>query len=83
MPLALLLPALVALGGCVAGIAADAASETATGKTVTDHALSAATGKDCDMLEAATREDRDLCEEKGSAAARRDYDGVGKKRPEG
>jgi len=74
-----ILPALLALAlsGCVAGVAADAASVGASGKSLTDHALDAATGKDCRVVEGVTRSDRDVCEARGSPATRRDYKGLG------
>jgi hypothetical protein len=53
---ALVLVAAFELFGCaapaltVAGLAADGASYAASGKSLSDHALSAATGSDCSML---------------------------------
>lgn len=57
LPIAMAIVGVLALGGCglpapvvVASYAADGVSAAATGKTVTDHALSYATGQDCAML---------------------------------
>lgn len=54
---AMAMAGVLALGGCglpapvvVASYAADGVSAAATGRTVTDHALSYATGQDCAML---------------------------------
>jgi hypothetical protein len=69
--------ALLALTGCI-GMVADAGSTAATGKGVTDHALSAATGEDCNLVEGATRKDRDICEPEGSAPTKKDFKGLGK-----
>jgi len=65
-------------GGCALGVAATGASVAASGKTVTDHALDAATGKDCRLVQGASRSDRDVCEKPGSAATRKDFKGLGK-----
>jgi len=64
------------LSGCVAGVAAEAVSVGTTGKTLGDHALSATSGKDCKVLEGAVRSDRDVCEEPGSPATKRDAKGI-------
>ena len=71
--------AAVGLGvsGCAAGVVADAASMGASGKSLTDHTLDAATGKDCRLIAGATRADRDVCEAPGSAATKRDFKGLG------
>ena len=71
--------AVVGLGvsGCAAGVVADAASMGSSGKSLTDHALDAATGKDCRLISGATRADRDVCETPGSAATKRDFKGLG------
>ena len=66
------------LNGCALGVAADVASTGATGKSVTDHALDAVTDKDCNVIQGATRSDRDVCEEEGSAATKRDFKGLAK-----
>ncbi|MEO3435344.1 hypothetical protein [Inquilinus sp. CAU 1745] len=57
LPIAMAIAGVLALGGCglpapvvVASYAADGVSAAATGRTVTDHALSYATGQDCAML---------------------------------
>ena len=51
-------------------------STAATGKGVTEIALDVVTGQDCRLLEGALREDRDFCEEPGSAATDDDFKGV-------
>ncbi|MAM96064.1 MAG: hypothetical protein CMI61_15765 [Parvibaculum sp.] len=47
-----------------------------TGRDLGEHALSALTGKDCRFLEAALREGRSFCEERGSTATKGDFGGV-------
>ena len=64
------------LSGCAAGIAAEAVSVGGTGKTLGDHALDAATGKDCKLMEGAVRSDRKVCETSGSPATKRDVKGA-------
>ena len=51
-------------------------STAATGKGATEIALDALTGEDCRLLEGALREDRDFCEQPGSAATEEDFKGV-------
>lgn len=51
-------------------------STVATGKGATEIALDALTGEDCRLLEGALREDRDFCEQPGSAATEEDFKGV-------
>jgi hypothetical protein len=51
-------------------------STAATGKGTTEIALDVMTGKDCRFLEGALREDRDICEEPGSAATDEDFKGL-------
>lgn len=48
----------------------------ATGKGTTELALDVVTGQDCRLLEGVLREDRDFCEEPGSAATDDDFKGV-------
>ena len=48
----------------------------ATGKGATEIALDVVTGQDCRLLEGVLREDRDFCEEPGSAATDDDFKGV-------
>jgi len=48
----------------------------ATGKGATEIALDVLTGEDCRLLEGALREDRDICEQPGSAATEEDFKGV-------
>lgn len=88
----LLLPLLAA--GCavpaavtVASLAADGVSYVATGKSVTDHGISAATGEDCALLRPVLQ-DKPVCDstltaraktvpvEQGSAAVARPADGT-------
>ncbi len=56
----------------IAGIS----SSIMTGRDLGEHALSALTGKDCRFLEAALREGRSFCEDKGSEATREDFGGL-------
>ena len=56
----------------IAGIA----SSFMSGRDLTEHALSAATGKDCRLLESILRSDRNFCEEPGSEATQDDFKGV-------
>ncbi len=51
-------------------------STAATGKGATEIALDVMTSKDCRFLEGALREDRDICEEPGSAATDEDFKGL-------
>lgn len=51
-------------------------STAATGKGATEIALDVITGQDCRLFEGALREDRDFCEESGSAATEEDFKGV-------
>lgn len=55
---------------------AGVASTATTGKGLTDHALSYATGKDCNLVESVLRKDRKLCETPGSPATQEDFKGV-------
>ena len=74
------------LGGCagtVAGVSfssissfAGFASTLFTGADLGEHAVSLVTGKDCRFSEGLMREDRDVCEEPGSAATRDDFHGI-------
>lgn len=52
------------------------ASTVATGKGLSEHALSAATGKDCNILGSLLEKDRSLCEEPGSPATKNDFKGL-------
>lgn len=51
-------------------------STAATGKGLGEHALSAATDKDCAIIEGAFRPDRKFCEEKGAEATKSDFRGL-------
>lgn len=55
---------------------ASAATMTVQGKGAAEVALDAATGKDCRMIEGVMRNDRQICEENGSAATDADFKGV-------
>ena len=78
---------LIALPGCAAPAIgaltvaevmtiAGISSSIMTGRDLGEHALSALTGKDCRFLEAALREGRSFCEDKGSEATRGDFGGL-------
>lgn len=74
------------LGGCagtVAGVSLSSISSFAgfastifTGADLGEHAVSLVTGKDCRFSEGLARADRDICEERGSAATRNDFHGI-------
>lgn len=74
------------LGGCagtIAGVSLSSISSFAgfastifTGADLGEHAVSLVTGKDCRFSEGLVREDRDICEEPGSAATRNDFHGI-------
>ncbi len=51
-------------------------STAATGKGLGEHAMDAATGQDCRVLEGLARDDRDLCERDGSPATEKDWKGL-------
>ena len=55
---------------------ASLASTAATGKGLSEHALSAATDKDCNVIESVLHKDRQLCEEPGSPATKNDFKGL-------
>jgi len=55
---------------------ASATTMTVEGKGAAEVALDLATGKDCRMMEGAMREDRAICEKKGSPATEEDFKGV-------
>jgi hypothetical protein len=52
------------------------ASTLFTGADLGEHAVSIVTGKDCRFSEGLVRADRDICEERGSAATRADFHGI-------
>lgn len=74
------------LSGCagtVAGVSLSSISSFAgfastlfTGADLGEHAVSLVTGKDCRFSEGLVRADRDICEERGSAATRDDFHGI-------
>ena len=75
--LASLFVVIATLWGCATPLlVAGATSAVLTGKGLHDHALSGVTSKDCKTLEGAVREDRELCEERDSAAAEKDFKGI-------
>jgi len=51
-------------------------STAATGKGLGEHAMDAATGRDCRILAGLAREDRRLCERKNSPALDDDWPGL-------
>jgi hypothetical protein len=65
----------IGLHASVPMLAADAVSATTTGKAATDHALDAVSGKDCRVIEGASRADRRVCEDTGAQATARDLKG--------
>jgi hypothetical protein len=85
--LALPLLCALALSGCsiplIAGMtlaelgtAGSLFSTAATGKGLGEHAMDAATGRDCRVFEAMVRSDRKLCERKNSLALEKDWKGL-------
>lgn len=74
------------LSGCagtIAGVSLSSISSFAgfastlfTGADLGEHAASIVTGKDCRFSEGLMRADRDVCEERGSAATRDDFHGI-------
>ena len=84
---ALLMTAAIGLSGCAGPVVgalslvelasmAGIASTFMTGKDLPEHALSMATGKDCRVLESILNAERELCEEEGSRATNKDFQGV-------
>ena len=84
---ALLMTAAIGLSGCAGPVVgalsllelasmAGIASTFMTGKDLPEHALSFATGKDCRVLESILNAERELCEEEGSRATSKDFQGV-------
>ena len=82
-----IVPAAMLLSGCAAPVlgaltlnhlmtAASAATMAVSGKGVGDLALDAVTGRDCRVLESTFRTDRELCEDTGSPATKRDFKGL-------
>ncbi|MGH7008062.1 MAG: hypothetical protein ACRED7_06650 [Stellaceae bacterium] len=80
--------ALMAVGvsGCVPVIGAvtlsdlltgtSVAATALTGKSLSDDALSAATGDDCSVMDAALEKDRHICEANGAPATQGDFKGL-------
>lgn len=69
--------AALSLGACATPLSiAGYVSTAVTGKDLGEHAVSIALGKDCRFMEGMMREDRDICEEPGSAATAADFKGV-------
>lgn len=52
------------------------ATTALTGKSLGDHALSMATGKDCSLMDAALEKDRHICEVNGSKATAGEFKGL-------
>ena len=74
---------LTGCAGTIAGVSLSSISSFAgfastlfTGADLGEHAVSLVTGKDCRFSEGLMREDRDVCEERGSAATRDDFHGI-------
>lgn len=74
---------LTGCAGTIAGVSLSSISSFAgfastlfTGADLGEHAVSLVTGKDCRFSEGLMREDRDVCEEPGSAATRGDFHGI-------
>ncbi|MFM9862092.1 MAG: hypothetical protein ACKVRO_00665 [Micropepsaceae bacterium] len=74
---------LAGCAGTVAGVSLSSISSFAgfastifTGADLGEHAVSIVTGKDCRFSEGLVRADRDICEERGSAATRDDFHGI-------
>lgn len=74
---------LAGCAGTVAGVSLSSISSFAgfastlfTGADLGEHAVSIVTGKDCRFSEGLVRADRDICEERGSAATRADFHGI-------
>jgi hypothetical protein len=51
-------------------------STAATGKGLSEHAMDAATGRDCRIIDSMVRDDRSLCERKNSPALDKDWKGL-------
>jgi hypothetical protein len=74
------------LSGCagtIAGVSLSSISSFAgfastifTGADLGEHAASLVTGKNCRFSEGLVREDRKICEDRGSAATREDFHGI-------
>ena len=57
------------------GTAGSLVSTAATGKGLGEHAMDAATGQDCRIVEAMVRDDREICEPENSPATEKDWKG--------
>lgn len=80
VPVAAILLSTMFLAGCAGplGMAftiASLATTAATGKGISEQALSEITGMDCNVMEGIFNKKRDLCEEPGSLATRDDFKG--------
>jgi hypothetical protein len=64
------------LCGCAAGVVANIVSVGTFGKSITDHVLDTATGKDCNLFQRASRADRDVCESRESDGTKHDFKGL-------
>ncbi len=87
LPVALIFLLAGALGGCSTplfagltlgevGLVSSLFTTAATGKGLGEHAMDAATGRDCRILEGLAREDRRICERENSPAAEDDWQGL-------
>ena len=84
--LAAILASTTILSGCagtIAGVSLSSISSFAgfastifTGADLGEHAASLVTGKNCRFSEGLVREDRKICEDRGSAATREDFHGI-------
>lgn len=84
--IAAILASTTVLSGCagtVAGVSLSSISSFAgfastlfTGADLGEHAASLVTGKDCRFSEGLIRDDRQICEENGSPATRKDFHGI-------
>jgi len=75
------------LGGCaapiiVAGVAiplivvTEVIPRAINGKGLVEDGVDVATGKDCRVIEGVVRDDRQLCEKRGSPATKKDFKGL-------
>jgi hypothetical protein len=81
-----------ALSGCgaplIAGLsvtewatAGSLISTATTGKGFSEYAMDAATGQDCRIVEGIVRQDRHICERRGSSASQKDWKGLTQMQP--
>jgi len=70
------LPLITGLTVTELSVAGSLVSTAATGKGLSEHAMDAATGKDCRIIDSMVREDRKLCEPRDSPALEKDWKGL-------